>query len=89
MRCYEFIARKKKVLDIQPAQVQRQQRINNVVSQIAASDQQQQPTETDKVMAMQQYANMKQQVNRNYANSLRQQLANMTTTAPTNKRKLR
>ncbi len=76
MRICEVIARKKQVIDVQPAQMQRQSRINQVVNQIAASDQKQQPTEMDKVMATRQYANMKKQAQQNYTKQLRLQLAN-------------
>lgn len=80
MRIHEILARTRKVLDVQPAPAQRQSRINQVVSQIAASDQQKQPTEMDKVLAMRQYANMKKQANRNYVQNLQQQLAAATPT---------
>jgi len=76
MRICEVIARKKQVIDVQPAQMQRQSRINQVVNQIAASDQQQQPSEMDKVMATRQYATMKKQAQQNYTKQLRLQLAN-------------
>ena len=76
MRICEVIARRKQVIDVQAAPVQRQQRINNVVSQIAASDQQQQPSEMDKVMATRQYATMQKQAQQNYMKQLRLQLAN-------------
>lgn len=75
MRCYEFMARTSKVLDVQPRAVQQQQRVGQVVQQIAASDQHQAPTEEDKVLAMMQYRQMKRQRERSYAEQLQQQLA--------------
>jgi hypothetical protein len=79
MRINELLARTRKVLDVQPAPVQRQARINQVVANIAASEQDQPATELDKVMAMQQYADMKKQANQNYANNLQRQLASCAT----------
>ena len=76
MKINEVIGKTKKVLDIQPKTLARQTRVNNLVSQIAASDQQQQPSEMDKVMATRQYANMKKQAQQNYTKQLRLQLAN-------------
>jgi hypothetical protein len=76
MKINEVIGKTKKVLDIQPQTVARQTRVNNLVSQIATSDQQQQPSEMDKVMATRQYANMKKQAQQNYTKQLRLQLAN-------------
>ena len=63
-------------LSVQPAMVKQQARVGQVVGQIAASDQQQAPTELDKVLAMRSYANMKKRADRTYAERLRQQLAN-------------
>ena len=39
MKIKEIVLPTRKVLDVQPAPVQRQARVNQVVSQIAASDQ--------------------------------------------------
>lgn len=75
MRIFEIVARTRKVVDVQPASVQRQSRVNQVVSQIAASDQQAPPSEMDKVMAMRKYASIKKQAQQNYVNGLQQQLA--------------
>jgi hypothetical protein len=61
---------------IQPSLVKQQARVGQVVAQIAASDQQQAPTEMEKVMAMRQYANMKKRTDKAYRQRLRQQLAN-------------
>ena len=78
MKIREIVARTRKVLDVQPASVQRQARINQVVSQISASDQQKQPTEMEMVLATRQYRNMKKQADQNYANGLQQQLASIS-----------
>ena len=59
----------------QPSVVKQQQRVSKVMQQIAASNQQQQPTEMDKVLAMRQYANWQKQTDRLYRNRLKQQLA--------------
>lgn len=58
-----------------PSVLKRQQRVGRVVQQIAASDQQQQPTEMDKVLAMRQYANWLKQTDKMYRQRLKQQLA--------------
>lgn len=58
-----------------PSVLKRQQRVGNVMKQIAASDQHQQPTEMDKVLAMRQYANWQKQADRLYRNRLKQQLS--------------
>ena len=80
MKIKEIVARTRKVLDVQPAPVQSQARINQVVSQISASDQQKQPTDMEKMLATRQYQRMKQQADQNYANGLQQQLAAISTT---------
>ena len=59
-----------------PDVVKQNARVTSVVSDIAASDAQQAPTEFDKVLAMQRYSKLKKQTNKNYAQRLRQQLAN-------------
>ena len=61
---------------VQPSVVQRQARVAKVINQRVASDQQQAPSEMDKVMAMRKMATMKKQTDRNYAARLRRQLAN-------------
>ncbi len=77
MKISEILLRTHKVMDVQPAPVQRQARVNQVVSQIAASDQQKPASEMDKVMAMRKYANIKKQAKQNYVSSLQQQLASV------------
>lgn len=57
-----------------PSVVKRQQRVGKLVQQIAASDQQQQPTEMDKVLAIRQYANWQKQADKIYTQGLRKQL---------------
>lgn len=57
-----------------PSVLKRQQRVGKVMQQIAASDQEQQPTEMDKVMAMRQYANWQKQTDLQYRQRLKQQL---------------
>lgn len=74
MKIKEVIA--PKLAQVQPSVVQRQARVQQVVSQRAASEQQQAPSEMDKVMAMRRYTDLKKQTDRNYAARLRQQLAN-------------
>lgn len=58
-----------------PSVLKRQQRVGKVMQQIAASDQQQQPTEMDKVMAMRRYADWQKQTDQLYQKRLKQQLA--------------
>jgi hypothetical protein len=58
----------------QPSVVKQQQRVGKVMQQIAASDQQQEPSEMDKVLAMRRYAEMKKQTDKAYAVRLRRQL---------------
>lgn len=58
-----------------PSVLKRQQRVGKVMQQIAANDQQQQPSEMDKVMAMRQYANWQKLTDRLYQKRLKQQLA--------------
>lgn len=62
-----------------PSVVKQQARVGKVVAQIAASDQQQQPTEMDKVLAMRRYSDLKKRNDKLYAQRLRQQLANAQT----------
>jgi hypothetical protein len=64
---------------VQPSVVTQQAKVAGVVGQIAVSDQQQPPTEMDKVMAMRQYAAVKKQTDRAYAERLRQLLATAET----------
>jgi len=58
---------------IEPSIVQRQARVNNIVGQIAASNQARPPTEREVVAAHMQYAAMKKQNDAAYARRLRQQ----------------
>lgn len=58
-----------------PSVLKRQQRVGKVMQQIAASDQQQQPTEIDKVLAMRRYADWQKQTDQKYRQRLKQQLA--------------
>lgn len=57
-----------------PSVVKRQQQVGKVMQQIAASDQQQQPTEMDKVLAMRHYADCQKQTDKLYRKRLKQQL---------------
>lgn len=61
--------------NVQPSAIKQQSRVSKVVTKIADSEAQQQPTEMDKVMAMRQYAAMKTQTDNNYATGLSNQLA--------------
>ena len=74
MKINEIIANAPQNNRLQPSVVKQQARVGKVVAQIAASDQQQAPTELDKVLAMRSYANMKKRADRTYAERLRQQL---------------
>jgi len=60
---------------IQPSLVLQQNRVSNLVRQIAANSKLQQPTETEKVLAFRKYCQLKTLANQNYAERLRQQLA--------------
>lgn len=75
MRFYEFAAPVKNVLHVQPEAVKQQARVRKVVAQIAASERNQEPTELDKVLAMQRMAAMKKAANKNHVRQLRNQLA--------------
>lgn len=78
MRVKEVLARTKKVLDIQPTAVTKQQRIAGVMSQLAINDQQPQPaTEDERVLAMFKYDELKKQKELDYEAKLRQVLAAM------------
>ena len=76
MKINEIVANAPQNNRMQPSIVKQQSRIGKVVAQIAASDQQQAPTELDKVLAIRSYANMKKRADRTYAERLRQQLTN-------------
>lgn len=71
----------KQPVAIQPSLVKQQGRVGQLVTQIAASDQQQPATEMEKVLAMRRYSDLKKQADKNYAARLRQQLANAETAA--------
>ena len=75
MKINEIVANAPQSNRVQPSVVKQQARVGKVVAQIAASDQKQQPTEMDKVMAMRRYADLKKQTDKIYAQRLRQQLA--------------
>ena len=75
MKINEIVANAPQNNRLQPSVVKQQARVGKVVGQIAASDQQQAPTELDKVLAIRSYANMKKRADRTYAERLRQQLA--------------
>lgn len=77
MKIKEIVAKTKQVLDVQPGVVAQQQRVGKVVSQIAASDAQNPPTELEKVLAMRSYSELKKRADRTYAQRLRQQLASV------------
>jgi len=80
MKVNEVIQQQRPV-QVQPSVVTQQRKVAGVVGQIAASDQQQPPTEMDKVMAMRQHAAMKKQTDRTYAERLRQLLTKAETAA--------
>jgi len=76
MKIKEIIANAPQNNRMQPSVVKQQARVGKVVAQIAASDQQQQPTEMDKVLAMRRYSDLKKRNDKVYARRLQQQLAN-------------
>jgi hypothetical protein len=76
MKINEIIANTPQNNRMLPSLVKQQARVGKVVAQIAASDQQQQPTEMDKVLAMRRYSDLKKRNDKLYAQRLRQQLAN-------------
>jgi hypothetical protein len=75
MKISEIISKQPQNNQLQPSVVKQQLRVGKVVAQIAASDQQQQPTEMDKVLAMRRYSDLKKRNDKLYAQRLRQQLA--------------
>ena len=75
MKINEIVANAPQNNRMQPSVVKQQARVGKVVAQIAASDQQQAPTELDKVLAIRSYANLKKRADRTYAERLRQELA--------------
>jgi len=60
---------------VQPSVVVQQTRVAQLANQIAASKQQQPPTELEKVLAMRRSAAIKKRTDKAYAQRLRQQLA--------------
>lgn len=70
-----MITNTKQVLNVQPSLVKQQNRVGKVVTQIAASDAAQEPTEMDIVLAMRAYSDMKKRNDKLYAQRLQQQLA--------------
>lgn len=68
---------------IQPRAVTRAARVNKVVNNIAASAAQQEPTEIEKVLAMQKYAELERAADENYEKQLR---SNLTTAKEFSKR---
>lgn len=76
MKIKEIIAPTRQVLDVKPSVVKQQAKVLGVVNQIAVRDAQQPPTEMEKVLAMRSYSNLKKRTDKNYAQRLRQQLAN-------------
>jgi len=75
MKICEIISNAPKRTQLQPSILKQQARVNKVVAQIAASDQQQPPTEDEKVLAMWAIRDMKKRTDQNYAEQLKQQLA--------------
>ncbi len=69
----EILEAKQQAAPMQPSIVQRQARVNNVVRQIAASDQARPPTEAEVVSAHMQYAAIKKQNDALHARRLQQQ----------------
>lgn len=77
MKIREVIVREAQVQQLQPSIVKQQQRVGKVVKQIAASDQQQEPTEMDKVLATRRYVQMQKAADNEYAKKLEVELKNM------------
>lgn len=76
MRFSEFSISEATKPVIAPSAVQQQQRINKVVANYAASEQQQQqPTGMEVAIAMRRYAEMKKRADRAYAARAKQELA--------------
>jgi hypothetical protein len=74
-----IVCEAKKAVAPVPSVLKQQQRVGKVMQQIAASDQQQQPNEMDKVMAMRRYADWQKQTDQIYRQRLKRLLilANM------------
>lgn len=75
MKVYEVIGNSAQA-PVQPSVLAQQTRVNKLIQQMAATDAQKPATEMDKVVAMQQMADLKKRTDNAYANRLRQQLAN-------------
>ncbi len=80
MKVCEVIGnRQRRTAAVQPSVAVQQAKVNGVVGQLAASEQQQPPTEMDMVMGMRRYSDLKKLTDRNYAEHLRQLLAKAET----------
>jgi len=77
MKVYEIIDNTaQKPVAVQPSVVKQQTQVGKVMANIAASDQQQPPTELEKVLAMRNVRKLRKRTDKAYAERLRQQLAN-------------
>lgn len=74
LKISKIIANEPLGVKLQPSVVAQQQRVGKMVAQIAASDQLQQPTEMEKVLAMRVRAAQQKQSDKGYAAALMQQL---------------
>jgi hypothetical protein len=70
-----IICEARKAVAPMPSALKRQQQVGKVIQQIAASDQQQNPSEMDKVLAMRRYADWQKQTDQLYRQRLKQQLS--------------
>ena len=76
MKVCEVIGnRQRRPAAVQPSVVTQQAKVAGVVGQLAASEQQQPPTEMDMVMGMRRYSDLKKLTDKTYAERLRQLLA--------------
>jgi hypothetical protein len=73
MKINEIITSTQQPAPMQPSIVQRQARVNSVVKQIAASEQERPATRAEMVAAHMQYSQMKRKNDEAYAQRLRQQ----------------
>lgn len=71
----------KQVLNVQPNVVKQQRRVNQVVTQIAASDAQRPATELEKALATRAQFRMQKRADKNYVKQLQQQLTMATKAA--------
>jgi len=74
MKVYEVIGNSPQA-PVQPSVLAQQTRVNKLIQQMAATDAQKPATEMDKVVAMQQMADLKKKTDLAYAKRLRQQAA--------------